>query len=103
MFSFNGLISPQHSLCVELLKLLSPHLIEPGAGDGAHQRPISVLLHSLHEQVGHPERVEEVTCSLLLLARVLATVEEVEDVGVPGLQVDGERARPLSRVDTYID
>lgn len=32
---------------------------------------------------------------MLLFARVLLRVEEVEDVRVPGLQIDGERARTL--------
>ena len=60
-----------------------------------HQRPDPVGLDSLHEEVGNPESVEQVSGALLLLAVVLAEVQELEDVGVPRLQVDGKRAWAL--------
>ena len=58
----------------------------------AHERPLSVGLDPLHEKVGDPEGVEEVSRSVLLLSVVLPQVQEVEDVRVPRLEVDGERA-----------
>jgi hypothetical protein len=59
----------------------------PGAGGG---RPD--LLDALHEQVGDPQRVEQVARAVLLRAGVLAEVEELEHVGVPRLEVDRKRA-----------
>ena len=49
-----------------------------------------------HEEVGRPQRVEEVARARLLLAVVFLEVEEGEDVCVPRLQVHGEGALPLA-------
>ena len=57
-----------------------------------HETPHAVLLHPLHEEVRNPQRVEEIAGALFLLAVVFAQVEEVEDVAVPRLDVDGKRA-----------
>ena len=83
-------------LLVERLELGAPRVVEPGALVRAEERPLAVRLDALHEEVGHPQRVEEVARARLLLAVVLAQVEEVEDVGVPRLDVHGERALPLA-------
>ena len=80
---------------VQPLELLAPHVRQAGTLVRTHERPVAVRLHSLHEQVRDPEGEEEIARAHLLLARVLLGAEEVEDVAVPGLQVDGERAGPL--------
>ena len=77
---------------VKLLELLSPAVGEAGTLVGAHETPHAVLLDALHEEIRDPEGVEEVAGALLLLSVVLAQVEEVEDVAVPRLDVNGERA-----------
>ena len=59
----------------------------------AHQTPHAILLHTAHEEVRDPQGVEEITCALFFLAVVLAQVQEVEDVRVPRLQVNGESSR----------
>ena len=55
---------------------------------GVEQRPDPVLFDPLHEQVGDPVGEVEVVGAALVVAGVLAQVEEVLDVGVPGLEVD---------------
>ena len=55
---------------------------------GVEQRPDPVLLDPLHEQVRDPVGKVEVVGAALVVAGVLAQVEEVLDVGVPGLEVD---------------
>ncbi len=75
---------------------------EAGALVGAHEGPVAVLLHALHEEVGHPHGVEEVAGAHLLLAVVLLELEEVEHVGVPGLQVDGEAALALAAALVHV-
>ena len=77
---------------VKLLELLSPTIGQPGTFVWAHKTPHAVLLDALHEEVRDPESVEEIAGALLLLSVVLAQVEEVEDVAVPRLDVNGERA-----------
>ena len=57
----------------------------------AHQGPVAILLDALHEEVRR-QGVEQVAGALLFLTVVLLEVEEVKDVGVPRLDVDGERA-----------
>ena len=78
--------SPQ----VELLKLLPPHLVQTGTLVGAHQRPVAIVLHPLHEEVRDPEGIEQVSSPWLLLPSVLLQVQELEDVGMPRLKVDGK-------------
>ena len=77
---------------VQLFEFVPPAVGQPGALVRAHERPHAVLLDALHEEVRDPEGVEEVAGALLLLSVVLAQVEEVEDVAVPRLDVNGERA-----------
>ena len=85
----------EHSLGVKLFELLPPAVGESRTLVRTHEAPRVVGLDPLHEQVGYPEAVEQVTRPVLLLAGVFPHVEEVEHIGVPGLQVDGERAWPL--------
>ena len=47
------------------------------------------------QEIRNPKSVEQVTSADLLLSVVLAQVDELEHVGVPRLDVDGERARTL--------
>ena len=83
-------------LLVQTFELLTVELAESRALVRAHQGPVSVLLDSLHEQVRHPEPVKQVPGALLLLAEVPLEQEELEDVGVPGLQVHREGALALA-------
>ena len=87
---------------VERLKLLSPALKEARALVRAHERPISVLLHSLHEEVGDPERVEEVSRPILLCAIIFAELKELVNVGMPWLKVDSEGALALATTLIHI-
>ena len=77
---------------VKLLELLSPAVGEPGTLVRTHEAPHAILLDPLHEEVRNPHGVEEIAGALFLLAVVLAQVEEVENVAVPRLDVDGKSA-----------
>ena len=83
-------------LGVEGFKLRTPAVGQSWALVGAHEGPVAVLFHTLHEQVGCPEGVEQIAGALLLLAVVLAQIEEVEDVRVPWLDVHGKGTLALS-------
>mmetsp|Transcript_85769 Transcript_85769/g.191778 ORF Transcript_85769/g.191778 Transcript_85769/m.191778 type:complete len:753 (-) Transcript_85769:7-2265(-) len=95
-------------LRVHALEVLAPDVHEALAGlrveglIGAEERPLAVLLDAAHEEVGHPEAVEEVARALLLLAVVLPHLQEVEDVRVPGLQVHGEGALALAAALVHV-
>ena len=54
---------------------------------GAEERPAAASLHALHEQIGNPVRRVHVVRAAAVVAGVLAQLEELEDVVVPGLQV----------------
>ena len=60
------------------------------------QSPLLILLHALHEEVRNPQSVEQIAGSLFLLPCVLLAVQELENVCMPWLQVNGEGTRPLS-------
>ena len=59
--------------------------------------PIAVVPHSLHEQIWHPQGVKQIASAMRFQAVVLLRVEEVEDVGVPWLDVDSEAAPCVAR------
>mmetsp|Transcript_39014 Transcript_39014/g.91260 ORF Transcript_39014/g.91260 Transcript_39014/m.91260 type:complete len:642 (+) Transcript_39014:465-2390(+) len=83
-------------LLVQRLELGAPHVAQPRRLVGAEEAPIRVRLDTPHEEIGHPQRVEEVARTALLLAVVLAQVEEGEDVRVPRLDVHGESSFALA-------
>ena len=62
----------------------------------AEQRPVRVLHHALHEQVRDPVRRIHVVRAAPVVAGVLAQLEELLDVEVPGLEVGADRAFPLA-------
>jgi len=89
-------------LLVHGLKLLSPALEETWAFIGAHQRPLSVSLHSLHEEIWDPEGIEEVTSAILLSAIILTQLQELVDIRMPWLKVDSEGALTLTTALVHI-
>jgi hypothetical protein len=76
-------------------ELVAVHLVQSRGLGRTEQRPVASLLDALHEEIGDPEGEEQVAGANLLLAVILAEVEELEDVGVPGLEVDGKRSWAL--------
>ena len=60
------------------------------------QRPVLAGLHAGHEQVGDPVGQVEVVGAAGVVAGVVAQLQEVLDVGVPGLQVHAGRALALA-------
>ena len=62
------------------------------------RKSVQVLagLHALHEQVGNPVRRVHVVRAAAVVAGVLAQLEELEDVVVPGLEVGAAGALALA-------
>lgn len=88
-------------LLVQSLELLTVAVGKTGTLVGTHEGPVTVLLNTLHEEIGNPESEEQVASADLLFAVVLAQVKELKDICVPGLKVDGKGTRSL--VATLID
>ncbi len=63
---------------------------------GREQRPGAVLGDALHEQVRHPVRRVHVVRAAAVVAGVLAQVEELLDVDVPGLEIGADGALALA-------
>jgi len=59
------------------------------------KRPFAVLRDPLHEQIRHPIGRVHVVGAAAVVAGVLAQVEELLDVDVPGLEVGADRALAL--------
>lgn len=97
LLSLDGLVRSALSLVLEeeLVELFAVELVKSGSIRRAEQGPVAVLFDSAHKHVWYPEGVEEITSADLLLAVVLSKVEELKDVGVPRLDVDGECAWSL--------
>lgn len=74
-------------LVIEVNKVLSPNAVETGAFARAEKVPVIIVLDALHEQVRDPETQEQVTGTELLVASVLAKIQELEHIRVPWLQV----------------
>ena len=77
-----GLATSTRSLIgyIKLLKLFTPSLCKSWALVRAHEGPFFILLNTLHEEVGDPESVEEITSSILFLAMVLAKLKIFKNV-----------------------
>lgn len=76
-------------------KLVAVDLVKSRGFSGAEERPVAALLYALHEEIGDPKGEEQVTSTDLLLAMVLAQVEEFKNVGVPRFEVNREGSRAL--------
>ena len=61
-----------------------------------HEGPVAVFFYAFHEEVWNPECVEEVACALFFFTMVFLEVEKIKDVGMPRLDVDGERTFALA-------
>src|SRR5271168_818923 len=66
-----------------------------------HQGPLEILLNPLHEEIGRPQGIEQVTCSDFFLTVILSKVQPIEYIGVPWLEIDCECSWPL--VATLVD
>jgi hypothetical protein len=88
-------------LVVEVLKLLTPGVIETWALIWAHKSPVGIGFHTLHEEVRDPEGIKEVSCSLFLFSVVLPELKELIDLSMPRLEIDRKRAHAFAA--TLID
>jgi len=61
----------------------------------AHQGPVSIGFHSLHEQVRNPKGKEQVTSTNFLFASVFLEIQKLKNVSVPRLKVDSKSSRTL--------
>ena len=81
---------------VGLLEGAAELVVQVGAGGGREQRPVAAFHDPAHEQVGHPVGGVHVVRAPAVVAGVLAQLEELLDVEVPGLEVGADRALPLA-------
>ena len=81
---------------VGLLEALAELVVQVAHVGGAEQRPLRALHHPLHEQVRDPVRGVHVVRAAPVVAGVLAQLEELLDVEVPGLEVGAHRALALA-------
>lgn len=63
-------------------------------------RGIPIGIHS--QEIGRPESIEKVTGSDFFFPVVLPQVKEIEDISVPGLEIDGESTGAFVATLVYI-
>ena len=88
-------------LLVERFKLVAVSVMEPRHVIRAEQAPHSIGFDTFHEQVRSPHGIEQVASSLFFSTSVLLELEEILDIRMPWLHVDGECTRAL--IPTLID
>jgi hypothetical protein len=81
---------------VALLEGAPVQIVQVGHLVGREQRPLGVFEHALHEQVGNPVGRVHVVGAAAVVAGVLAQLEELFDVEVPGLEVGAHGALALA-------
>ena len=75
---------------------LAVEVVQVGRLVRREQRPFAIGLDALHEQVRHPVRGVHVMGAAAVVAGVLAQVEELLDVDVPGFEIGADRTFTLS-------
>src|SRR3990167_9774677 len=87
---------------VALFEGLAGEVVQVWHFGRAEQGPLAVIEHALHEQVGNPVRGVHVVGAATVVTGVLAQLDELFDVHVPGFQVGADRAPALAAlVDCY--
>ncbi len=81
---------------VALFEGLAVEVVQVGDVGRGEQRPGAVFEHALHEQVGNPVRGVHVVGAAAVVAGVLAQLQELFDVQVPGFQVGAHGALALA-------
>src|SRR5205823_2985916 len=81
---------------VGLFERLADLVVQVGNVRRREERPLAAFHHALHEEVGNPARGVHVVRAAAVVAGVLAQLEELLDVEVPGLEVTADGALPLA-------
>ena len=81
---------------VGFLERAAPLVVQVGDVGRREQRPVAAFHHPLHEQVRNPVRGVHVVGAAAVVAGVLAQLEELLDVEVPGLEVGAHGALALA-------
>jgi len=87
---------------VQRLELLAPYIVQTFAGLRAEsfvrakQRPLSILFNTTHKQIRDPQAIEKITRTLFFFTMVFPQLQEVENVGMPWLQIHRERSFPFT-------
>ena len=89
-------------LSVESFKLLSKWFKQARAFIRTHECPISFFLNSLHKEIRDPKSIEQISRSILLLTSILLHIQEIINISMPGLKVNGKRSFSLSASLIYV-
>ena len=81
---------------VQRLEFWAVAVVKTWAFVGAHQRPLLVFFYALHEQVGHPQSIEEIACAHFLFSVIFLQVQEIENVCMPRFHVNGKASLALA-------
>ena len=87
---------------VEGFELLAENVLKPRSLVGAEKRPVLILLDAFHEKVWNPKCVEKVAGPRLVGACVFLGVQKLENVGVPGFEVNCKSPGALVAALVYI-
>ena len=83
-------------VAIQLRERITPAVRQSRAGVGTEHGPIPILLHTLHKQVRDPQSIEQITSTLIVVARVQLQTQKLLNVSMPRLQIDRKRPIALS-------
>ena len=81
---------------IGFLKICAELVVQVGHVGRREQRPLAFFHHAAHEQVGHPVGGVHVVRAASVVAGVLAQLQKLFDIEVPGFQVGAHRALALA-------
>jgi hypothetical protein len=70
---------------VEFFEFFTVTLIQPLGFIWTEKSPVLIITDSLHEQIGDPKRIEQISCSLLFLSVIFLELQKLKNVCMPGL------------------
>ncbi|AMQ10760.1 hypothetical protein [Brazilian marseillevirus] len=83
-------------LFVELLEFRSIDIIETGSLIGAEETPLTVFLHSFHEEVRGPDGIENLSGSHQVISSGFSGINKVKNVHMPTRKEKGSTSLPPS-------
>ena len=75
---------------IQFFELVTISVLQTRTFVWTEERPVAIVLHTFHEQIGCPQSVEQITSTHFFLTVVLTQVKELNDIRVPWFEIDSD-------------
>ena len=76
-------------LRVEFVKCFPVTIGQSRTFVGTKETPRSIVFDPLHEQIRHPQGIEQIPCTIGFIAMIFAQFQKLKNVGMPRFQING--------------